>query len=243
MIPGDQPRDSRPTGTGSSRGKALLLVLGSAVLVAAGAVWYLWLRPASGTGAPAADRPADAGPAEPVQRRWSSYVCLDCAAQLEVTRTTRRAGAEPEVAEQLRPTPLSERLGGTGFVDRCVHDWYLLGEHDRAPGSSGGERAPNRSGYDLFAGTDAGARALVEFAEATGREPQPTWRTLALWLTHENPRVEDHLAALGRDPAGLGEALRAWLDEHYDEVERRQQGRGRGKTDRLNDSYRSKRYD
>lgn len=230
MIPGDPRRASHPAGTGSSRGKALLLVLGSAVLVVAGATWYLGLRPAAKNGSPGTGRDADAGSAEPAQRRWSSYVCLDCAALLEVTHTVRRAGDEPEVAEQLRPTPLSERLGGTAFVGRCVHDWYLLGEH-----------APNRSGYDLFAGTDAGARALVEFAEATGRDPQRVWRTLALWLTHSNPRVESRFSALGREAAGLADEPRIWLDENFDQLERQQ--KGRGPTERLNDSYRSKKYD
>jgi len=237
MTDEELTRESRPIDAGGSRKKALLLVLLSAALVVGGATWYLGFRAEP---EPVVEQAANDGPHF---EKSSSFVCLSCAAELAVTEIRQRVDDEQQVSEELVIGPLSQRLGGEPLVSKCTHDWYLLDEHYRLAGGSGREQAPNHRALQVFASSEAGAAALAGFAEETGRNPERAWRSLGLWLTHENPRVASRFDAIDpRDPQ-LETRLRAWLDDNFTVLERSQQSRGRGHTGLLNGSFRSPKRD
>ena len=237
MTDEELTRESRPVDAGGSRWKALLLVLISAALVIGGATWYLGFRTDS---EPAVEQPAGDGPHF---QKWSTSVCLSCAAELAVTETRQREEDDVVVEEKLAIGSLAMRLGGDTLVGKCTHDWYLLGEHYHLEGGNRREQAPNHRALDLFALSDAGAAALAGFAEETGRNPERVWRSLGLWLTHKNPRVASRFDSFSRDDPRLKALLRAWLDDNFSVLERSQQSRGRGHTKLLGDSYHSRKYD
>jgi len=240
-LTGDEiTRQSRPTDAGGSRTKALLLVIASTVLVAAGATWYLGFRP----GADSQAESADAGSDRPHFQQWTTYICLGCAVELDVTKTTQREGDQERVEESLTKTALSDRLGGEALVSKCTHDWYLLSGSFHKRRMGGSESAPNHSAFRRFCETAAGAEALVEFAEATGRNSERVWRTLGLWLTHLHP-FEFIFSEPRREDPESKTRLRDWLDRRFSAIERTQQGRGRGPghSKISNDTYQSKKYD